>query len=138
MPLIEKAAAKLFGSYEALEGGTFMEAFSMLTGFPVQRVLLSKYKPPPPPAAGAAAAELEAHAKARGKWDKLKLDPAELFFQLFSFKQSGFAIGASNFAPDADREADMRARGLNVPHAYCAPRQSRGRPPAARPRTPHR
>lgn len=53
------------------------------------------------------------------RWAKLKLDTTELFFQLFSFKESGFAIGASNFAKDAATEADMRAKGLNVPHAYC-------------------
>ena len=71
VPLIEKAAAKLHGSYEALEGGTFMEAFSMLTGFPVQSIKLAKYTPPPPPPAGAAAPEVEAHAKALEKWATL-------------------------------------------------------------------
>ena len=61
----------------------------------------------------------QAHARALEKWTKLKLDTAELFFQLFSFKEAGFAIGASNFAKDAATEAQMRAMGLNVPHAYC-------------------
>jgi len=48
-PLIEKAAAKLHGSYEALNGGTFAEAFGLLTGYPVQRIHLGRYKPPKPP-----------------------------------------------------------------------------------------
>ena len=42
-PLIEKAAAKLHGSYEVLAGGTFAEAFHMLTGFPVQQLRLDAY-----------------------------------------------------------------------------------------------
>jgi len=31
--------------FKALEGGTFMEAFSMLTGFPVQRIVLARHTP---------------------------------------------------------------------------------------------
>jgi hypothetical protein len=30
--LVEKAAASLHGSYESLDGGSFSEAFNMLTG----------------------------------------------------------------------------------------------------------
>ena len=47
----------------------------------------------------------------------------ELFAQLYSFRQSGFAIGASTFmrADDAREralEGEARALGLQVPHAY--------------------
>ena len=57
-PLIEKAAAKS-GSYEALNGGTFSEAFGMLTGMPVQNIRLGFE----PPAAGAAADERASYEK---------------------------------------------------------------------------
>ena len=39
VPLIEKAAAKLFGCYEALQAGTLCEAFSLLTGCATDRLV---------------------------------------------------------------------------------------------------
>ena len=40
MPLVEKAAAKLFGCYGALAFGTMMEALQMLTGSSTERLQL--------------------------------------------------------------------------------------------------
>lgn len=42
-PLVEKAAAKLFGSYETLKGGNLGEALALFTGCPTRRVRL--YEP---------------------------------------------------------------------------------------------
>ena len=42
VPLIEKALAKMFGSYAALESGQIMEGMSLLTGAPVEQISLQQ------------------------------------------------------------------------------------------------
>lgn len=39
VPLVEKAAAKLFHSYDNLASGTMSEAFTLFTGFPSEQVV---------------------------------------------------------------------------------------------------
>lgn len=137
-PLIEKAAAKLHGSYEALAGGTFAEAFAMLTGYPVNKHWLGKLVEPPRSAYVEGEAGDAAHAKKVAEWREEHGSVEEarqaLFAQLYSYKESGFAIGAcTHVGPDQgggggsgmnggesaqQREATLRGVGLQVPHAY--------------------
>ncbi|KAH8053708.1 calcium-dependent cysteine-type endopeptidase [Aureococcus anophagefferens] len=108
-PLVEKAAAKLHGSYEVLAGGTFAEAFHMLTGFPVQQLRLDAYT-----STGGAA------AKAFLEGPDMPADRlAELeFFAMLYSKESGFAVGASTFVSDGALEVEMRGLGLQTRHAH--------------------
>ena len=118
-PLIEKAAAKLHGSYEALNGGTFSEAFGMLTGMPVQNIRLGRYKPPEPPPPTASADERAGHERRLEKWKAKGYDLDELYAQLFSFRAAGFVVGCSTFFHTEKEIAEARAAGIQVPHAYC-------------------
>lgn len=123
-PLIEKAAAKLHGSYEALNGGTFAEAFSMLSGYPVQRIQLFRYREPLPPPADAPEGAASSYAAALARWREKQLDLDELFGQIYSFRESGFVMGGSTYAlaRNLHEEAvleEARAQGLQIPHAYC-------------------
>ena len=117
--LIEKAAAKLHGSYEALNGGTFSEAFSMLSGMPVQNIRLARYREPEPPPMSASDDERKGFEKRLGKWRAKGYDLDELYAQLYSFRTSGFVIGCSTFFHTDKEIAEARATGIQVPHAYC-------------------
>jgi len=117
--LIEKAAAKLNGSYEALNGGTFAEAFGMLTGCPVQRVNLRLYKEPPDAPPTATEEERQAHRRQLDKWRAKKYDTDELYYRLYSYKEAGFVIGCSTFFTKEAEIQEARATGIQVPHAYC-------------------
>ncbi|KAH8049436.1 calcium-dependent cysteine-type endopeptidase [Aureococcus anophagefferens] len=114
-PLVEKAAAKLHGSYEVLAGGTFAEAFHMLTGFPVQQLRLDAYT-----STGGAAAKafLEGPDMPADRLAEL-----EFFAMLYSYKESGFAVGASTFVSDGALEVEMRGLGLQAPAHWRARRR---------------
>ena len=115
--LIEKAAAKLNGSYEALNGGTFAEAFGLLTGCPVQRLDLRRYKEPQCPPT-ASAEERTSFARQLEKWKAKKYDTDELYYTLYSYKEAGFVIGCSTFFTKEEEINEARATGIQVPHAY--------------------
>ena len=90
VPLIEKAAAKLFSCYEGMHSGTLCEAFSLLTGFATNRVLSDK-----------------------------DVDSDELWALIESAHSSRFLIGlACTAKPPETTQAELQALGLQAPHAY--------------------
>jgi len=91
VPLLEKAFAKAYGSYEAIEAGTCDEALAALTGAPCEQVRLQA--PPGSPEA---------------------LDEGMLWAKLLSFREAGFLAGASC---GTDNQASV-ALGLQTSHAY--------------------
>ncbi|KAH3841104.1 hypothetical protein DPMN_114561 [Dreissena polymorpha] len=96
VPLIEKAMAKLHGSYEALIAGKCIEGLSVLTGQPCATIALQDKKN-----------------------KDYRLDKDYLWAQLLSCRESMFLMGAScgagNMKIDAESYHNL---GLHARHAY--------------------
>lgn len=105
VPLVEKAAAKLWGSYELMAAGTLSEALSLFTGFPTEQLLLSKL-----PQNRAFNEVSEEQAARSGLADAA--DPELMWTKLLSFHQAGFLMGV------ACCNIKARDHGLQAPHAY--------------------
>lgn len=95
VPLLEKAFAKAYGCYEAIEAGTCDEALAALTGAPCEQLRLQ-------PREGSAE----------------PVDADLLWARLLSFREAGFLMGASCGARDARARAAAEAAGLQTMHAY--------------------
>lgn len=88
MPLIEKAAAKLHGCYEALIAGHSIESLRMLTGAPCETLVISEFS------------------------------EDDLWVILLSCYESNFLFGASSGSGETSNDAEFEAKGLRKKHAY--------------------
>ena len=124
VPLIEKAAAKLFGSYAMLEGGNMYEGFALLSGAPCELLRF-----------GSANGQLkvsdsmEVSSPCAASGDGLSQDENFnlLWAKILSYRDSRFLMGASCCAyPDDEasrNENDAKklaaeAMGLITNHVY--------------------
>lgn len=108
VPLIEKAFAKLMGSYANIESGRLVEALGVLTGAPCE--------------------ELALHEGERDvdRVEGQQLDTELLWGKVISYHSAGFLMGAScssgrpgeDSRSQQERAAGAEAMGLITDHAY--------------------
>ena len=130
VPLVEKAAAKLSGSYGALSGGTLAEALQMFTGYACDTVQLRMTQEQ-------ATRKKKRHDQIADMRTQLLLqgkDPSEVPFEddnddfdidiiwsrLLSAGEAGYIMGTacSHEACGSTREHFVEKLGLQTPHAY--------------------
>jgi len=129
VPLVEKAAAKLFGCWALLKGGTFGEAMSMFTGFPVQRVQL--YIPKEYKRRRAERRAVEAERRTQMLIQGLEvpgmedsdddLEDADLqWSKILSASESGYlmGMGCTEEGCEKTKHHIVEEMGLQAPHAY--------------------
>jgi len=96
VPLIEKAMAKLNGSFESLIAGQTVEGLSALTGYPCDSIRLE-------------------HTQPNNEED---IDFYMIWARLLSMKEAGYAIAASCGRSDITDDSVFTQRGLLPRHAY--------------------
>jgi len=112
VPLVEKAAAKLFGCYQHLSSGTLSEALTLFTGFPTEQISLGGAGGAMSAPAAADAEAAAAHAAAV-KAAASEIDEGAIWQQLIEAKEKGFIMGTACVKQEAK---DMK---LSAPHAYA-------------------
>lgn len=95
VPLIEKAMAKLNGSYESLVAGQTVEGLSALTGYPCESIRLEDTANTP-----------------------LELDLEMIWTRLLSMKEAGYVLAASCGRTNIEDDKVFTDRGLLPRHAY--------------------
>jgi calpain-15 len=121
--LIEKAAAKLYGSYAAISGGMMADAFALLTGCPAEHIDLAKVLSP-----SSASSELSSSSSASSSSSSFSEAEARelLWSKLCSFAEANCVMGASGGATDTNKlnsgesDAAMAARIAAKERAYAA------------------
>eukprot|EP00929_Paragymnodinium_shiwhaense_P076679 TRINITY_DN39465_c0_g1_i3.p1 TRINITY_DN39465_c0_g1~~TRINITY_DN39465_c0_g1_i3.p1 ORF type:complete len:1281 (+),score=193.91 TRINITY_DN39465_c0_g1_i3:92-3934(+) len=130
VPLVEKAAAKLFGSYGSLKGGTFGEALGLFTGYPTQRIRL--YVPKATRDARAKRRQVREARRAHriamglhaGAFDQDSEDSDDnddlKWSKLLSCKEAGYLMGMGCTAEGCEKTKEhiVEEMGLQAPHAY--------------------
>lgn len=96
VPLIEKAMAKLNGSFESLIAGQTVEGLSALTGYPCDSIRLEHTQPN----------------------NEEIIDFYMIWARLLSMKEAGYAIAASCGRSDITDDNVFTQRGLLPRHAY--------------------
>jgi len=128
VPLVEKAAAKLFGCYGSLKGGTFGEALALFTGFPTQRIRL--YLPKAVRQSRAQQREARRARRMQTLLQGLEVSAQEsddsdenadlTWSKLISCKDAGYlmGMGCTEEGCEKTKQHIVEEMGLQAPHAY--------------------
>lgn len=126
-PLVEKAAAKLFGCYGALKGGTFAEALALFTGYPTQKLRLYIPKMQRMERAQRRQAKQERRTQLLLQGQDVPDDQSDdsddddlNWSKLVSCKDAGYllGLGCSEESCEKPKHHIVEEMGLQAPHAY--------------------